>query len=52
MLLTYDMNMEEIFNIKPKVNYEYQWRMYRLYCHFNGLSEGNYNNFKNWGEGK
>nr|DAU33662.1 MAG TPA: hypothetical protein [Caudoviricetes sp.] len=50
MLLTYGMKMEEIF--KPKVNYEYQWRMYRLYCHKNGLAEGNYNNFKKWIEGK
>ena len=50
MLLTYGMKMEEIF--KPKPKYEYQWSMYRLYCHLNGLAEGNYNNFKKWVEGK
>ena len=49
MLLTYGMKMEEIF--KPKVNYEYQWRMYRIHCHLNGLTEGNYKNFKKWIEG-
>lgn len=49
MLKTYGLNMNEIFDIKPK--YEYQWRMYRLYCHLNGLTEGNYNNFKKWIEG-
>ena len=49
MLKTYGLNMEEIFDRKPK--YEYQWRMYRLYCHLNGLTERNYKNFKKWIEG-
>ena len=52
MLKTYGLNMEEIFNIKPKLKYKYHWRMYRLYCHLNGLTEGNYKNFKKWVEGK
>lgn len=50
MLLTYGMTMDEIFRPKPLFNM--QWRMYRIYCHRNGLSEGNYNNFKKWVEGK
>lgn len=50
MLLTYGMKMEEIF--RPKVLFDMQWRMYRIHCHKNGLSEGNYINFKNWLEGK
>lgn len=49
MLKTCGLNMNEIFDIKPK--HKYQWRMYRLYCHLNGLTEGNYKNFKKWIEG-
>lgn len=30
----------------------YTFRMYRLYCHRNGLSEGNYQNLKRWVEGR
>lgn len=30
----------------------YQWRMYKLYCRNNGLTEGDFKNFKKWIEDK
>lgn len=31
-----------------KLNHRYEWLSYKLYCFNNGVTEGNYNNFRKW----